>query len=41
MHLYGPVKYMVHWNFLPETFPVKAEIEKMIKDNGWDKKKEK
>lgn len=41
MHLYGPVKYMVHWKFLPETFPVKAEIEKMIKDNGWDKKKEK
>jgi hypothetical protein len=41
MHLYGPVKYMVRWKFLPDTFPAKAEIEKMIKDNGWDKEKEK
>jgi hypothetical protein len=41
MHVYAPVKYMVRWKFLPESFPAKAEIEKMIKDNGWDKEKDK
>jgi hypothetical protein len=32
---------MVRWKFLPETFPAKVEIEKIIKDNGWDKEKKK
>jgi hypothetical protein len=41
MHVFGPVKYMVRWKFLPETFPAKVEIEKIIKDNGWDKEKKK
>jgi hypothetical protein len=39
MHIYNPVKYMVRWKFLPDTFPVKVEVDKIIKDNEWDKPK--
>ena len=35
------VKYMVRWKFLPDTFPVKVEVDRIIKENGWDKEKKK
>ncbi len=38
MRLYGPVKYLVRWKFLPDTLGAKSDMDKIFKDNGWDKK---
>ena len=36
--LYGAIQYLSRFNALPDTFAPKAEVEKLVKDNGWDKK---
>jgi hypothetical protein len=33
------VQYLMHFKFLPDNFLAKPEIEKIIKDNGWEEKK--
>ncbi len=33
------VHYLVRFKFLPDALPAKAEIDKIIKDNGWQPKK--
>jgi hypothetical protein len=33
------IKYLVRFKFLPDGYPALAEIEKLIKANGWDQKK--
>lgn len=32
-------KYLAKWNFVPADFAPKADVEKIIKSQGWDKKK--
>lgn len=36
--LNAALKYLAKFNILPATFPPKVELEKIIKDQGWDKK---
>lgn len=38
MQLKNAVGYLTEFKFLPAGFAAKDEIEKIIKDNGWDKK---
>lgn len=38
MQMKNAVDYVVRWKFMPPGFPAKVEIEKIITDNGWDKK---
>ncbi len=33
------LKYLAKWNFVPADFGPKADVEKIIKAQGWDKKK--
>jgi hypothetical protein len=37
MQMREAVNYLVHFKFLPESLPAKAEIEKIVVDNGWKK----
>jgi len=37
-HVNGAFKYLARFKALPGTFGPKVEIEKIVKDNGWDKK---
>ena len=39
MEMRDAVKYLMNFKFLPEDFMAKPEIEKIIKDNGWNEKK--
>ena len=32
-------KYLARWKTIPDTFAAKVEIDTLIKDQGWDKKK--
>jgi hypothetical protein len=38
MHMKDAVDYVVRFKFVPAGFAAKPEIEKIIKENGWDKK---
>lgn len=37
-YINGTFKYMTRFNLLPSPFAPAAQTEKMIKDNGWDKR---
>jgi hypothetical protein len=39
MQMRDAVQYLMHFKFLPDNFLAKPEIEKIIKDNGWEEKK--
>jgi hypothetical protein len=36
--LYGALQYLTKFTILPATFAPKVEVEKFVKDQGWDKK---
>jgi len=38
MQMNNAVRYLTKWKFFSEGFAAKAEIEQIIKANGWDKK---
>jgi hypothetical protein len=37
-HVNGAFQYLTKFNLVPAEFGPKAEIEKIVKDNKWDKK---
>ena len=37
-HINSAIQYLTRFNSLPATFAPKAEVEKLVKEQGWDKK---
>ncbi|MCX5684358.1 MAG: DUF1080 domain-containing protein [Planctomycetota bacterium] len=37
-HLQSVLKYLTRFQALPATLPLKAEVDNLVKDQGWDKK---
>jgi len=36
--LSGALQFLTRFNILPATFAPKVEVDKLVKDQGWDKK---
>ncbi len=38
-HIRDVLRYLTRWKIMPETFAPKADLEQIIKDQGWDRRR--